>query len=148
MAIISRKKIPFKISSNLRDYLKKYKRAVSVPIEYNDLLRYDNAIPLYDNKGRDTLWETVFYPQEEMKDIHLALKKIYSEIKSAGDVDVMKHLSVDRVDLCVYGNTKPFRIRIVNRVNDNFDYFYIKNADASRIYGLELEHLLSPNRIN
>jgi hypothetical protein len=148
MAIISRKKIPFKISSNLRDYLKKYKRAVSVPIEYNDLLRYDNAIPLYDNKGRDTLWETVFYPQEEMKDIHRALKKIYSEIKSAGDVDVMKHLSVDRVDLCVYGNTKPFRIRIVNRVNDNFDYFYIKNADASRIYGLELEHLLSPNRIN
>jgi len=148
MAIISRKKIPFKISSNLREYLKKYKRAVSVPIEYNDLLRYDNAIPLYDNKGKDTLWETVFYPQEEMKDIHLALKKIYSEIKSAGDVDVMKHLSVDRVDLCVYGNTKPFRIRIVNRINDNFDYFYIKNADASRIYGLELEHLLSPNRIN
>ncbi|MFT7032352.1 MAG: hypothetical protein ACJA2S_000851 [Cyclobacteriaceae bacterium] len=148
MAIISRKKIPFKISSNLRKYLKKYKRAVSVPIEYNDLLRYDNAIPLYDNKGKDTLWETVFYSQEEMKDIHLALKKIYSEIKSAGDVDVMKHLSVDRVDLCVYGNTKPFRIRIVNRVNDNFDYFYIKNADASRVYGLELEHLLSPNRIN
>lgn len=148
MAIISRKKIPFKISSDLREYLKKYKRAVSVPIEYNDLLRYDNAIPLYDNKGKDTLWETVFYPQEEMKDIHLALKKIYSEIKSAGDVNVMKHLSVDRVDLCVYGNTKPFRVRIVNRVNDNFDYFYIKNADASRIYGLELEHLLSPNRIN
>lgn len=148
MAIISRKKIPFKISSDLRDYLKKYKRAVSVPIEYNDLLRYDNAIPLYDHKGKDTLWETVFYPQEEMKEIHLALKKIYSEIKSAGDVNVMKHLSVDRVDLCVYGNTKPFRIRIVNRVNDNFDYFYIKNADASRVYGLELEHLLSPNRIN
>ena len=148
MAIISRKKRPFKISSNLRDYLLKYKRVANVPIEYNDLLRYNNAIPLYDHKGKDTLWETVFYPQDEMKDIHLALKKIYSVIKSAGDVDVMKHLSVDRVDLCVYGNTRPFRIRIVNRVNDNFDYFYIKNADASRIYGLELEHLLSPNRIN
>jgi hypothetical protein len=148
MAIISKKKIPFKISSELRDYLNKYKRAVKVPIEYVDLLRYDNSIPLYDSKGKDTLWETVFYPQEEMKDIHLALKKIYSEIKSAGDIKVMKHLSVDRIDLCVYGNTRPFRIRIVNRVNDNFDYFYIKNADASRIYGLELEHLLSPNRIN
>jgi hypothetical protein len=36
----------------------------------------------------------------------------------------------------------------VNKINDNFDYFYIKNADASRIYGLELEHLLSPNRIS
>ena len=59
----------------------------------------------------------------------------------------MKHLSVDRIDLCVYGNTQPFRVRIVNLINDNFDYFYIKHADASRIYGLELEHLLSPNRI-
>lgn len=148
MAIISKKKIPFKISAALREYLKKYKRAVKVPIEYSDLLRYDNSIPLYDNKGKDTLWETVFYPQDDMKEIHLALKKIYSEIKSAGDVSVMKHLNVDRVDLCVYGNTKPFRVRIVNQINDNFDYFYIKNADASRVYGLELEHLLSPNRIS
>jgi hypothetical protein len=148
MAIISKKKIPFKISSGLRSYLKKYKREVRVPIEYRDLLRYDNSIPLYDNTGKDTLWETVFYPQDDMKEIHLALKKIYSEIKSAGDVSVMKHLSVDRVDLCAYGNTKPFRVRIVNLVNDNFDYFYIKHADASRIYGLELEHLLSPNRIS
>jgi hypothetical protein len=60
----------------------------------------------------------------------------------------MEHLYVDRIDLCVYGNTQPFRVRIVNRINDNFDYFYIKNADASRVYGLELEHLLSPNRIS
>ena len=55
---------------------------------------------------------------------------------------------IDRVDFCTYGNTHPFRIRIVNRVNDNFDYFYIKIADASRVYGLEMEHILSPNRIN
>src|SRR5690606_28621350 len=26
--------------------------------------------------------------------------------------------------------------------------FYVKRADASRIYGLELEHILSPNRID
>ena len=32
--------------------------------------------------------------------------------------------------------------------NDNSDYFYVKQADSSRIYGLELEHILSPNRIN
>jgi predicted unusual protein kinase regulating ubiquinone biosynthesis (AarF/ABC1/UbiB family) len=36
----------------------------------------------------------------------------------------------------------------VNKINDNHDYFYIKLADASRIYGLELEHLLSPNVIS
>jgi hypothetical protein len=62
-------------------------------------------------------------------------------------MSVMQHLYVDRIDLCTYGNTQPFRVRIVNRINDNFDYFYIKNADASRVYGLGLEHLLSPNRI-
>jgi hypothetical protein len=52
------------------------------------------------------------------------------------------------VDFCTFGNSTPFRIRIVNAYNDNQDYFYIKKADASRIYGLELEHLLSPNRLN
>src|SRR5204863_8709824 len=41
----------------------------------------------------------------------------------------------------------PFRIRIVNKYNDNYDHYYIKIADASRIYGLELEHSLCPNRI-
>jgi hypothetical protein len=61
---------------------------------------------------------------------------------------VIEHLYIDRIDLCTYGNTKPFRIRIVNKINDLFDYFYIKTADASRVYGLELEHLISPSKIN
>lgn len=50
--------------------------------------------------------------------------------------------------MCLYGNTLPFRVRIVNALNENFDYFYIKRVDANRVYGLELEHILSPNRIN
>ena len=98
--------------------------------------------------GVDTLWQTVFYAQDDMSHIHYSLKKIYANLKANGDLSVMEHLFVDRVDICVYGNTRPFRVRIVNRVNDNFDYFYIKHADASRVYGLELEHLLSPNRIS
>jgi hypothetical protein len=60
----------------------------------------------------------------------------------------MDHLYIDRVDFCSFGNSLPFRVRIVNGINENPDYFYIKRADASRIYGLELEHLLSPNRLN
>ena len=63
-------------------------------------------------------------------------------------LSIVDYLYIDRVDLCVYGNTLPFRIRVVNRINENFDYFYVKRADASRIYGLELEHILSPNSIN
>jgi len=69
-------------------------------------------------------------------------------LKVGGDLRVVDHLRVDRIDSCLYGNTMPFRIRVINKMNDNFDYFYVKNADASRIYGLELEHLLSPNRIS
>ncbi len=148
MAIISKKKEIFPISKALRSYIKKYDREIDLPIYYSDLLRYDNSIPLYDKIGNDTLWETVFFPQSDMAHINASLKKVYAIMKADGDLSVMDHLIIDRVDLCAYGNTQPFRVRVVNQINDNFDYFYIKNADASRIYGLELEHLLSPNKIS
>ena len=148
MAVISKKKVPFKISGHLRKYLKKYDRELRVPIHYENLCRYENSIPLFDNSGKDTLWESVFYAQGDMKDIHYSLKSIYAILKAGGDMTVLDHVEVERVDICTFGNTKPFRIRVVNKINDNFDYFYIKVADASRIYGLELEHLLSPNRIS
>ncbi len=148
MAIISKKKEIFQISSVLRSYIRKYDREIDLPIYYSDLLRYDNSIPLYDKAGNDTLWETVFFPQSDMSHINASLKKVYAIMKADGDLSVMDHLIIDRVDLCAYGNTQPFRVRVVNQINDNFDYFYIKNADASRIYGLELEHLLSPNKIS
>lgn len=148
MAIIKKKKVPYPISKPLTAFLDRYNRTSNIPIHYADLLRYENAISLYDTKGEDTLWLTVYYAQADMARINLHLKEIYAIMKADGDMRVIDHLFVDRVDLCGYGNTKPFRIRIVNKINDNFDYFYIKNADASRIYGLELEHLLSPNRVN
>jgi hypothetical protein len=148
MALISKKKIPFAISDRLRAYLLNYGREKTCPLRYNDLLRYDNKISLYDKYGNDTLWETVFYPQSDLLEIYENLKSIYADLKTDGDESVIQHLVVDRIDVCTYANTKPFRIRISNMVNDNYDYFYIKNADASRIYGLELEHLLSPNVIN
>ena len=148
MAIISKKKEPFPISKNLRAYIKKYNREMNLPIFYADLLRYDNSIPLYDKSGNDTLWETIFFPQQDMDQIYFALKKVYAIMTAEGDLSTMDHLIIDRVDLCMYGNTQPFRIRVVNQINDNFDYFYVKNADASRIYGLELEHLLSPNKLS
>ena len=148
MAIIHKKKIPFPISSCLRGYLRDQEREKPLPISYTDLTRYVNSFALYDKHGNDSLWETVLYAETEGLQIHQALKEVYAILKADGDVSVIEHLFVDRIDICIYGNTKPFRIRIVNNINDNFDYFYIKNADASRIYGLELEHILSPNRIN
>ncbi|GGZ31378.1 hypothetical protein GCM10007049_25630 [Echinicola pacifica] len=146
--MIDRKKEIYPISIPLRKHLIKYGREVDIPVHYKELLRFISSISLYDSKGKDTLWETVFYNEQDRADIHYNLKKIYAILKAEGDMSVMEHLYVDRVDLCTYGNTQPFRVRIVNRINDNFDYFYVKLADASRVYGLELEHLLSPNRIS
>jgi hypothetical protein len=148
MALITKKKNPYRINGSFRKYLLKYGREMELPIQYLDLKRYDNSIALYDKKGNDTLWETVFYPPNEIDLIYESLKRIYADLRADGDISVMKHLVVDRVDICTYANTNPFRIRIKNKVNDNFDYFYIKKADASRVYGLELEHILSPNRIS
>lgn len=146
----SRKKTPYTVSTAFNFYLKEYERAVDLPIKYEDLLRFTTQIPLYDIKGNDTLWKTVFYSDWETDEIHDALRRIYAYLQADGDDEVleMKHLRVARVDFCSFGNTQPFRIRIINDFNDNYDHFYVKRADASRIYGLELEHLLSPNRMS
>lgn len=114
---------------------------------YSDLLRFQMSIPLMDKTGKDTLWQTVFYDQSEMNELFPNLVSIYVLMSAAGDAEVADNLSVSQIDYCTFGNSKPFRIRIMNRFNDNYDYFYVKVADASRVYGLELEHILSPNRI-
>lgn len=143
----SRKKPFYKVSRELRKYLRHYGREVAVPVSYKDLLHFAGSIPLYDNSGNDLLWETVYYDPSDIRELYPALALVYAQLKTEGDTSFLKDLSVARVDYCVFGNSKPFRIRIVNNLNDNYDHFYVKVADASRIYGLELEHILSPNRI-
>lgn len=147
MAAIRFKKPVFPISEPLLGYLRQTHRETDVPISYGDLLHHSSAVTLFDKKGKDTLWETLIYGEADRQFIHDCLRKVYAQLKVGGDVSVMDHLYIDRVDYCLYANTHPVRVRIVNRLNDLFDYFYIKHADASRIYGMELEHLLSPNRI-
>ena len=148
MAAIRFKKPSFKISDPLRTYLVRTGRETDVPITYNDLVRHTSSITLHDKSGKDTLWETLIYNPADLQYIHDCLRKIYAQLKVGGEVATIEHLYIDRVDYCLYANTHPLRVRIVNRLNDLFDYFYIKKADASRIYGMELEHLLSPNKIN
>jgi hypothetical protein len=142
------KKPVFPVQDPLRKYLLHANRELNVQISYQDLLRFSNAITLFDRFGNDTLWETLIYTESDRREIYEALFHIYAQMKVGGDTSVIEHLYVDRVDLCLYANTHPVRVRIVNRLNDLFDYFYIKRADASRIYGMELEHFLSPNKIN
>lgn len=145
---ISKKKPFFPIIPELRRYLKKHDREKPLPIAYDDLLGYRMGTPLLDKTGTDTLWETAHYEPEREKTLNKSLTYIYVQLKNEGDFSSLEHLRVERIDYCAFGNSNPFRIRIVNNFNDNYDYFYIKKSDASRIYGLELEHILSPNRIS
>ncbi|MET0262193.1 MAG: hypothetical protein ABW223_04800 [Rariglobus sp.] len=142
------KKPSFPISEGLRAYLRRYRRERALPVTYDRLRRFSESVPLEDSKGKPTLWENVFYDPLEMESLQDDLKRVYAHIRVDGDLSVMMHLYIDRIDYCAFGNSAPFRIRIVNAYNDNPDYFYIKRGDASRVYGLELEHLLSPNRLN
>jgi hypothetical protein len=144
----TQKKPSYLIGGELRGYLKKFRRERDLHVTYERLRHFHEAIPLMDGDGRNTLWETVAYRAEDIPALNEDLKRIYALLRVDGDFSVMQHLYIDRVDFCSFGNSMPFRIRIVNAFNDNPDYFYIKKADASRIYGLELEHLLSPNRLN
>ena len=47
MAIISKKKPPFPINDTLMAFVEKYNRDSDIPIHYEDLQRYENAIALY-----------------------------------------------------------------------------------------------------
>ncbi len=144
----TQKKPHFPVRDDLRAYLSGYRRERELPVTYERLRAFHEAIPLVDADGKPTLWDTVIYPPGEMPALNESLKRVYSLLRVDGDSSVMQHLYVDRVDFCTFGTSTPFRIRIVNAYNDNQDYYYIKKADASRVYGLELEHLLSPNRLN
>ncbi len=143
---IQRKKPLYPVGPALRRYLTDHAREGVIPVRYEDLLRYDGLIPRLDDTGRPTLWNSVLYRPGEAQELHARLVDLYQALIADGSH--IDHLSVAAIDFCMYGNSQPFRVKIINQVNDNHDYYYIKRADASRIYGLELEHLLSPNRIN
>lgn len=142
------KKPFYPICERLRIYLKKYEREVRLPVTYDDLYNtLSYSVPLNDNNGKPTEWEKVIYDLREWQYLSEGLVDIYAILKTKGDPTFTKHWAVESIDYCPFGNSNPFRIRIVNRTNNNHDHFYVKKADASRIYGLELEHLLSPHRL-
>jgi len=146
--VITRRKTFYPISDSLRNYLAHYGRLSEVPLVYDELLRFTGSIPYENPDGEETLWLEVMYPPEVMVELRPKLTKIYSMLKIGDDLSLADHLTVERIDFGEFGNSRPFRIRITNLFNGNSDYYYVKNADASRLFGLELEHILSPNRIN
>ena len=145
---MSKKKPAFPVSKALEAYLEQYSRRIELPIFYEDLLRFAGSVVVYDAHGNDTLWVRVYYSDSERREIDQSLKRVYSILHSDGSDRIFQYLNVDAVDYCTFGNSKPFRIKVRNILNDNFTYFYVKKADASRIYGLELEDILSPYNLN
>lgn len=146
--LLSQKKPTYAIKSSLETYLKYYNRLLKLSVFYDDLLRFSGSISVYDKNDEDTLWVSVYYNEFERREIDESLKQVYSILHSDGNQDVIEFLSIDAIDYCTFGNSKPFRIKIRNVLNDNYSHFYVKKADASRVYGLELEHIFSPHRIN
>ena len=146
--LMSKKKPTFPVNELLDRYLKKYNRNIKISILYEDLLRFQGSVILYDSNDMDTLWIRTFYSDFDRKEIDASLKKIYTILHSDGSDETIPFLNVDGIDYCTFGNSKPFRVKIRNILNDNYTYFYVKKADASRIYGLELEHILSPHNMN
>ena len=136
------KKPTYLIKPSLSKYLENHSRAIRLPLAYGDLLKFSQSVCVYDHLGKDTLWETVVYDPSLIQEIHEGLKLVYALLKTDGEIKGLKHLAVDKVDYCTFGNSKPFRVKIINNINDNYDYFYVKQADASRIFGLELEEIL------
>lgn len=146
--IVLFKKPSYPVNNDLLDYLERFDRISNVIIFYDDLMRFSGSINVFDKNDQDTLWVRVFYNEFERNEIDLNLKKIYSLLHSDGNLDIIKFLNIDAIDYCTFGNSNPFRVKVRNILNDNYVHFYIKKADASRIYGLELEHILSPDKIN
>src|SRR5699024_394240 len=138
----------YPVSNGLMKFLEHYSRVEKLELFYEDLLRFTGSTKVLNKDGEDTLWLNVFYNPIEFKEIEQNLTKIYTLLHSDGDLSSLTHLRVEAIHFCTFGNSQPFRIRIRNILNDNYTNYYIKKADASRIYGLELEHILSPNRMN
>ena len=145
---ISLKKPSYPVSPLLKAYLKKFNRTSRLPIFYDDLLRFQGSVEVFDKNDKNTLWIRTYYSESERVEIDLNLKRIYTTLHSDGNQKIIPFLNIDAIDYCTFGNSKPFRVKIRNILNDNYAYFYVKKADASRIYGLELEHMLSPHNLN
>ncbi len=139
-------KDPYAVSEHLQLYLQNNDRLQVFPIVYSSLLHYSHANSQRDKSGKLTHWETAVYDDSDQKKLYKSLAKTFAVLKSSNTSQFINNLVVKRIDFCEFGNSIPFRIELEYRDTGLSDRFYVKMADASRIYGLELEQLLSPNK--
>ena len=77
--LMSKKKPIFPINKMLDDYLKKYNRNLKISIFYDDLLRFQGSVIVYDKNENDTLWVRTYYSEYDREEIDASLKKIYTD---------------------------------------------------------------------
>lgn len=131
----------YPVSTVLQHYLKQYKKDTALPIAYKELLHYEYTNAIKDGNGKHTHWERVVYNEKLLAGLKKKLLLLYRQLKNETGI------GIGSIDFCEYANSMPFRINIITK-NNKQDFFYIKSADASRIYGLLLEQLLTDNHIN
>ena len=134
----------YPVSPALQKYLQQYKRDIPLPVTYKELLHYRYTDSIKDEDGRHTHWENVVYEASLFKQLQKKLSTTYALLKKIN----AENIEVKTIDFCEFANSMPFRIVVENTGTGEADIFYVKSADASRVYGLELEHLLSPNPTN
>ena len=134
----------YPVNAKLQAYLQQYKRDIKLPVAYTDLLHYRYTNAIKDKIGRHTHWENVVYEDALLSTLQQQLiDTYYLLMKPDGE-----SFSITAIDFCEYANSMPFRITLKDNAEHKTHFFYIKSADSSRIYGLELEQLLSPNPIH
>ena len=134
----------FPVSEALQQYLEKYNRTTKIKFLYEDLLRFSDNVRILDKDGKDTLWLGVLYSEYEFKEIEANLNKIYTLLHSDGDIATLPYLKVDTIDFCTFGNSKPFRIRVRNILNDNYTYFILNRQMLPEYSGWNLKICFSP----
>jgi len=128
----------------LQHYLLQQNRTASLGFCYADLQDYRYTDSLKDDRGKHTHWERVVYHSDRNSALHPRLVSAYFSLCEKAGIRITDPggLQITAIDFCEYANSMPFRITLTDRSGKS-DSFFVKQADASRIYGLELEHLLS-----
>jgi hypothetical protein len=137
----------YAVGDGLRLYLEEYQRDIDLPIQYEELFHYSHTNAIKDAEGKPTHWENVVYEKDILASLKPKLHAVYGLLNQQENLPA-EYLEIKCIDFCEYANSMPFRITVVNTQTNEGDFFYIKSADASRVYGLELEQLLSPNQTN
>lgn len=132
----------YAVSPALQQYLQQYKIDKPLPIAYKELLHYEYTNAIKDDKGKHTHWERVVYNETRLAKLTQQLSLLFAQLTGKTDIQI------ESIDFCEFANSMPFRINIIHAKNKSRDFFYIKSADASRIYGLQLEQLLTDNPVN